>query len=158
MKQKLQYILSLVCLSLFLAGCVSSCDPVTKRGRDGEFAEEFGFQPTQGINVLHCNGYQVGDCYGRFIVFTSDETNLQRIVTAGFTNATAGQIATPWGSVWRQHLEKSPQAPKWWRTPSTNKFRVYYKEPSRKDFGGSFHYFLIDESSQTVYSESAGWD
>jgi hypothetical protein len=146
-------------LALVAGGCVSSCNHTSKSGLNGQFAQEFGFEPMAGISVLHCKTYQVGDCYGRYISFTADDASLQRVVSGGFTNATAEELSRPWGSHWRQSLdERSPNAPDWWRTPGTNHFRVFYKEPSRKDFGGSFHSIWIDDSTKTVYSQSAGWD
>jgi hypothetical protein len=154
-------ILKVVGLSslLLFAGCSGSSEPTSRTDLEREFQAEFGIAPSSSVTQIQCKIVRVGDAWSKWMLFTLDEATLQRIVGSGFNAASAEQLKYPWGSHWQQDLNKqNPNAPSWWRSPGANQVRVYYREPNRKDFGGSSMFIWVDENAKTVFSNSSAWD
>jgi hypothetical protein len=137
-------------------GCAR--EPKNRTELEQEFQAEYGFVPPAKISDLRCREVSVGDTWSKWILFTYDEETVQRIISAGFTNASP-ELQKRWGTVWSQDLfgsRRNPNAPKWWPDPPTPPIRVYYKIGDPRDFAG-FKYVWIDERSKVVYAKSAAW-
>jgi hypothetical protein len=144
---------TLSCIML-LCGCCGSSEPKKRSELEREFQAEFGFGPPSAVRELRCKIVRVGDTWGKWLLFTHDESTHQRIVTNGFTAADALNSSD---TLWHQDLtSQNPNAPDWWSTPGANQVRIYYKEGHPKDFAG-FIYLWIDDTNKRVYANSSAW-
>ena len=155
MRRIKKYLLLLSSGALLLAGCSGSHEATSRQELEREFQTEFGFSPSTNIE-LRCKIVQVGDTWGKWMRFTYDSSTIQRIIGAGFTNASSTELNNP-SQLWSQELnEHNPNAPGWWQTPSNSLVRVYYKQGNQRD-NPWFTYLWVDDINKAVYVKFAAW-
>jgi len=149
--------LSLVALfGILLCGCAGSSEPTKRSDLEREFQDEFGFAPSQQVVELRCRSVWIGDTWSKWMLFTGDDSTVQAIIGKGFALADPDTL-TRGGKIWaRDIMTGNPNAPEWWRSPSSGKVRVYYKEGHPADHAG-YRCFWIDDDSKRVYAKFAAW-
>ncbi len=136
-----------------------SSEPFTRRGLENEFQVEYGFPPPPQITSLRCKTVVVGDSWSKWMLFTYDKTTVDKIISLGFTNATAKDLKEPWSALWSRDLTAStpnPNAPKWFQLPGDRPVQVFYKLGHPNDYAG-YRYIWIDDIKKIVYAKNAAW-
>jgi hypothetical protein len=148
------------CGLLLLGGCVGSYDPTSREDLESDFRSEFGIPAPPQIADIKCRIVRVGDSWAKWMLFSLDETTLRSIITnGGFKQASSIELDGPSQEFWSKDLTReNPNSPKWWRMPGTNRARIYYRQPNRKDFHVSWMSFWVDDNARVVYSASGAFD
>jgi hypothetical protein len=123
-----------------------------------EFKSEFGFFPPLAIREIQCKKVQVGDTYQKWMMFTADESTIQRIVAGTFTRAKPEQLSWASGAgYWTKALEEpNANEPEWWRLPHNKEVRAYFIEGNPADANG-YTFLWIDDVNKIVYVKFAAW-
>lgn len=147
-------------LGLFTTAVIlTSCGAETsdREKSAGAFEDNFGFKPPESVKEIKHKNYIIYDSFVHWMAFTYDSVVFNKILVHDQPLDTA-YVNTPEYNEMTQALEKGcANCPNWFKLPSTNTSRIYFKKDFLKHTSSEYHLW-VDVSEKMVYLEVSYFD
>lgn len=137
-----------------------SCGPdyaMTRASQEAAFATELGVAASASISEIRVRTVRVGDSWQRWMRFTIVPEVFAKITNGGWFVSAQRNDFDNWASTWSQALvNRSPNAPRWWATPTDFHTVVYFRTNHPRDIAG-YQLLWLDSTNGWAFALSAAW-
>lgn len=152
---KIAYGIILIAAAIFMVSCSGSSEGKTRKEREVEFTNAFGFSPPPTIAAINYSDlYNRGvmdGAYGQWLSFSFDQTTFDKIIQGGYKKVQASDFPSDAGSA----------SPAWWpKTIPTGAIIFSRSQDDTPDNEGfQFQEYLWhDSASGLVFFHKSYWD